>query len=460
MSTPGIDTPSFKVDDTIERQQGLMCKDVYEGGHNIKPYLIQPVSESAQEYQKRQKVSSVKPVFKKGIDSFTDLLFRKPITYQDISPEIEEYYKKANGNQSLNEMAKGAFKESLLTNAIYWLVWTPPNDAETAAEENEEQIRPYIEEIILDNVVEVVHDTMGNVARITVAGAYEYESGRYGSVMKPEYRIYFNDGVVEIWRENSEGEIVLVDTIQLEVPKMPIVELRYEEQTETPAFTNEAKLQLQQYNIDSARFSYNLKLAFPLVKTWGLLQNSNNIAKDSIDDDGNPVKVVEFQASKGIDFPVNPETGAKLGDIEFEEISGDADKVLKGTSDDLTISISRGFIQITTNQSGNKTVAEAENERATGEGTLSSAAQNVEVFLNDVHTLFCEYAGLPVEGNIIMNTDFVEDTLDNTEYQMLMDLYSEQIIDRTQLLEELQHYDKLKTMDIEALIDRTLAGRS
>ena len=294
---------------------------------------------------------------------------------------------------------------------------------------------------------------------VIVAGSYSFKEGRYGSEKKIEYRIYFDTGLVEIWRENAEGEITHYEDIQLEVEKMPIIELQYEEQTDTPAFTNESKLQLQQYNIDSARFSYNLKLAFPLVKTWGLLQNSNNIAKNDIDEDGNPVKIVEFQASKGIDFPVNPENGAKLGDINFEEISGDADKVLQGTSNDLTMAISRGFIQITTNQSGNKTVAEAENERATAEGTLNSASQNVEMFLNDAHILFCEYAGIKPTGTIVMNTEFVEDTLDNTEYQLLMDLYAEQIIDRTQLLEELQHYDKLKTMDIEALIDRTLAGR-
>ena len=453
-----VDTPSFKVTETAARRLGLMCKDVYDGGDKVHKYMIKSVSESATEYSKRVELSSIKTTFKKGIDGFTDLLFKNPVHLtEDVPEKLDTYYKKLNGNQTLNEMAKGAFKETLLTNVIYWLVWTPENTAANAKEEEELGIRPYVEEIPLERIIDVQKDEMGNIQMIIVAGSYNYESGRYGVETKPEYRIYFADGEVEIWRENAKGEVNLYDTVQLEVPEMPIVELEYEEQTENPAFVNEANIQLQQYNIDNARFSYNLKLAYPIVKTWGLLQNSRNIARDSIDEEGNPVKVVEFQSSKGIDFPVNPETGAKLGDIGLTEVSGGADAVLKSTSDDMDQAIADGFIQLVTSESGNKTVAEAENERARGEGTLSSASQNLQNFLNDVHRLMCLYAGEQIAGEVIVNTEFASDDLDQLEYNMLTDLYAEQIIDKRQLIEELQKYGKLKTVEIDALMDRLTA---
>lgn len=459
MSSTTQDQPSFNQRHTRQLMLGTICKDTYIGADKVKKYLIKPVSESDIEYEGRQNISAIATTFKKGIDSFTDILFKNPLRYsEDVPDKIVEYYKTANGSDSLNEMAKGAFKESLLMNAVYWLVWTPDNTASNAREEEQLGIRPYIEEITLENIISIRRDSLGNLSMVIVAGTYVAEEGRYEDVEKAEYRVYFASGEVEIWREAKTGdEIEMYDTIMLDVPEMPIVELRYETQDETPAFINEAKLQLEQYNIESARFSYNIKLGFPMVTTWGLLQNSKNVAIDSEDSDGNPVKIVQFQSSKGIDFPVNPETGSKLGDIEFKEISGDSDSVLKGTSEDYTTAIMDGFISLITSTSGNKTVAEAENERAAGESTLSSASSNLEDFLNRVHSLFCKYAGIEPVGEIYTNTEFVDDDLDSLEYQLLTDLLAESVIDKRQFLEELQSYGKLQTVDIDALMDRLTA---
>ncbi len=454
------DAPDFKQDNSLSQEEYLKCKAVYGGSPYVAGYLLKPVSESTAEHDIRKKISSIDSTYKKGINSFRDIIFRKDIEYSDDIPEqLLEYYKTVSGGDNLNSLSRDTLKDILLANDCYWLIWTPQFQAANAKEEEEIGLRPYIEKITADRIVDSLtyQDALGNLTMVTVQGSYVYEKNRYEKKTKTEFRVYFKDGLVEIWRQDSQNVFTLVDEVQSEVKAMPIIKMTFSEGESIPPFVNEANLQLQQYNIESAKFSYNIKLAFPLVVTWGMLMNSHNIATDGFDDEGNEVKLVEFQSSKGIDFPVNPETGSKLGDIEFKEVSGTSDKVLKSTSEDLTKSIIDGFITMTTDASGNKTVEQAESERVAGESTLAATASNLELFINRGHDLFSQFAGIPTKGYITINKQFVKDMLDELEYKLLIDLLGEEIIDKREFVLELQRYGKVKNIDVDELMDRLTA---
>ncbi len=454
------DTPKFKEVNSLGQSEYDKCKRVYKGSSYVQQFLLKPVSESRQEFHIRSSISSIGSTFKKGVNSFRDIIFREDLKYSEDMPEnLILYYKTVSGGKSLNSLSKDTLKDILLSNGCYWLVWTPDTMAVNAKEEEQLGIRPYIEMITKDRIVEsLTHkDELGNLTVVTVKGSYVFQANKYEKEYKAEYRVYFDTGIVEIWRDNGSGKIVFVEDISLGVPEMPIIHLSFDDEEEVPPFINEANLQLQQYNIESAKFSYNLKLAFPLVTTWGMLMNSQNISKDGFDDQGNAVKMVEFQSSKGIDFPVNPETGAKLGDLEFKEVSGTSDKVLKSTAEDLIKAIVEGFITMTANTSGNKTTIESESERVAGESTLSATSSKLEEFINKGHILFCKYAGLPEVGTISVNREFVEDELDTVEYKLLFDLLSEEILDKEEFIRELQRYGKLKGVDVDKLIARLTA---
>jgi len=454
------ETPSFNITNADQLAEAKKCSNVYGGSPYVKEYLNKSVSESDTEYASRKEISSIKSIFEKGIDSFKDIIFRKDLEFTENMPEnIVKYYEKVSGKENLTNLAKNTLRDILLENESYWLVWTPNIAVKNAKEEEERGVRPYVEKIGIDSIVDSMtfENEIGELIMVTVIGSYVYSKTKYEKEYKKEYRIYFDTGIVEIWREGAKGIVEYIEEITLGVEGMPIVKFSFDDDEVMPPFINEANLQLQQYNIESAKYSYNMKIPFLFVTSFGMLQNSRNIATDSTDDDDNPIKIVEFQSSKGIDFPVNPETGAKIGGIEFKEVSGDNDKVLKSTSEDLGKAIMEGFITITTDGSGNKTVEQSQNERVAGESTLSSTASKLEMFLNKVHVIFCAYASTPPKGEITVNKQFIKDELDELEYKMLIDLLGEEIIDKKEFILELQRYGKLKNVNVDELINRLTA---
>ncbi|MDM5264689.1 hypothetical protein PF327_10830 [Sulfurovum sp. XTW-4] len=455
-----MSVPEFKIKDTTVIAQSKKCNDVYVGANRVQEYLIKSNSESTIEFNSRKSIASCGTTFKKGINSIVDILFKTEITIDEkVSPKLTKYYETADGKQSLNKIAKTLLKQLLLSNKVYVLVWTPVNDAKNAKEEEQKGIRPYIEIITRDRVMDNIlkRDSLGNIVHIAIAGSYVESETRYETKTNNEYRVYFNDGITEIFRETKDG-VSLYQTVQSEVEELNIIELTMDEVNDIPNFINEANYQLQHYNIESAKDSYNKKLAFPFVVTWGMMSNSSGIATEKTDDNGNTIQVVEFQANKGIDFSVHPETGAKLGDVEIKELDGNADTILKTTLEDKKLAILDGFIKFFTESSGNKTVEQSESERTAGESMAASLSQDMEHYLNRIHDLMCKFAGEKTEGYISTNKEFIDSGLTDIVYKMLSDLYMDETIDREAFLTEIQSYGLLKTIDIQKLKDRLTAN--
>ena len=452
--------PSFQQTNTVLLSQVSKCHNVYEGSEKVHEYLTKSKNESALGYSTRVEISACATIFKKGINSFVDILFRDSLTYSDDMPEnIVEYYDSADGKRSLNEVAKQITKEILLSNKVYVLVWTPQSTATNAKEEQQQGVRPYIEIITRDRIIDSVtkRDTNGNIERIGVIGSYIESETRYEIEEGVENRVYFNDGTTEIFRKYGGG-FVLHDTIESDVKDMHILELTLDDIVDSPPFINEANTQLQHYNLESAKDAYNVQLAFPFIVTHGMMQNNRDISVNGTDDDGNTIQVVEFQANKGIDFAVNPETGAKLGDVTIKELSGSADAVLKSSIDDKKMAIIDGFVKMVGDSSGNKTTQQSESERVSGESTLAALSDKIEDFLNDIHALFSAFLSMEVKGYISVNKEFIEQGLSELKYKMLSDLYADETLDRRAYIEELQNLGELTTLDVDELEARLLAN--
>jgi hypothetical protein len=452
--------PNFTYENQVVIDQSLKCFNTYTGADKVQAYLEKSGSESAAEYNRRLASSACGTTYRRAVNSIINIIFKNPITIDEgVSHDITRYYDTADGTKSLNELAKDLLRYMLLENKVYVLVWTPPVQASNAREEQQLGIRPYLSIISRDKVMDSVlrRDEYGNIEHIAVAGTYVYSQDKYEEETKTEYRVYFSDGTVEVFRE-TDGGIVLTDTIQSGVNELSIIELVFDDTVDIPPFINEANYQLQYYNIESAKDSYNKKLAFPFVTTWGMMANSAGIAMPSTDDNGNPINVVEFQSSKGVDFSVNPETGAKLGDVEIKELNGSADAVLKSTLQDKKDAIVDGFVRFISETTGNKTQTQSESERVVGESMVASLSYKMEEYVNQIHTLFSKFAGVAPQGYITTNKEFFDTSMDDLSYKMLSDLYSDGTIDKTAYLTELQNYGELKTVDISALNDRDIVN--
>jgi len=449
-------SPSYK----ILLQDVSKCHDVYNGGRDVHKYLNKSTSESLAGFKKSVSTSALSQTFENGINSIKDILFRSPITFDDkISPNLLELYKTVDGRQSFNEFAKEILVQAELSNRVYVLVSTPPHNAKTKAEEIQQGVRPTSELIPRDRVMDklIKRDGAGNIVRIGITGSYIKTEGKYTDVVEDENRIYFADGTVEIWRDNSDGEMVLHETISSEVKEIHILEFVYNEIKDAPPYINAANYQLQHYNIERSKDRYNIKLGFPKVISWGLMGNSQNVSTQTKDENGNTVNVVEFDADKGIDFSVNPETGAKLGDVKILELDGKADGILETTLASKTKTIVKSFIEVVSDSNGNKTVEQSESERAEGESEISQLSDKMEDFINKIHKLFARFAGDSGDGYITTNKEFIKNGLTELKLKMLDDLLGNEIIDKIAYTKELQGMGELQTLDIDELEKRLIA---
>jgi hypothetical protein len=443
--------PNFKPPLAENYKYIELCKNVYAGSSHCKKYLTLKTGESREGFEARKLEATLNQTFYKGVRSIIDIIFRKELTLSDdVSQKMKDYYEKADGTHSLNVVAKHLLRDMLLTNRAYVLVWTPPVKAKNALEEKKKGLRPYVQLIDRTRILKM----NGKPPSIAVKGTYQENIGRYGSDTRVEHKIYFEDGIVERWVDDKK-----VETIKIGYQGIPIVEAIFDEnEKDMPPFADEATYTISHFNMESRRKSYGHKLLDPTIVSWGMFQNQENIATETTDSEGNKVFKVEFGANRGINFPVNPETGAKLGDVEFKELSGKSDAIARASLEDDLTAIKKGFIEIVSEKSGNKTVTESENERVSGESQLSSIASTLENVLNRVHFLMCTMAGEPVVGEITVNKEFLNTTITDLQYQIWKDMNIDGLMTKETFLKMLQKNGALEGVNLDEELRKLEAG--
>lgn len=433
---------------------GKKCRDVYNGGRDITRFLIKSNNESASGFRIRKDTSSCATHFRAGIDAFKDLIFRNEISFDDAMADIlVEYYKKATGSISLNEFAKNALIEMLLTGEAYALVYTPIQETlQSAQAEKDLGVRPYVEIISADRIIPELtrKNEQGNITQIGIRASYIVSSDRYNDETADEIRVYFDNGEIDIIRDDE------VSTFATNVKKLHIIQMRYGAEDKAP-FINEANMQIQHYNLSSAKDAYNLKLGFPFPVTWNMIGKGSKVARRELDENGNSIQRVEFDANKGINFPVNQDTGAKLGDVEFRELSGSADAILSNSLKEKEIAIGKGFVKLAIQGTSNKTVEQSKGERAEGTSKLAQIATKVEEFLNNIHELFCDFLSIENSGYISVNREFIENGLSKEDKDLLLEFFSLGEITFAELVNELQNANLLTTLDLDEIKSRRLA---
>ncbi len=434
-----------------------LCRKTYNGSLECLEYLFQRDYESDRSFEGRQKFVSVGANYKKNIDSVLTMIFKSPVRYDGIDAQLEDLYTKVDGTSSITFFSKETLKSVLLEHTGYVLVWTPENIAQNKAEEKELGIRPYAENIHRSRIINkyTQRNEAGELTQICIAGSYEMQDpdDEYLLVDKIEYRFYFADGTVHVFRE-ANGGFELFDIIYSELKKMPIVEFIYDTNPkQTPPFYDPALHQLHIMNIESGKDRYNFDLPFATVVTYGMLQNQKNLV---ITDPTTGVSKVEFRSDKGIDFPVNPETGARLGGVEFVERDGKIDDILGGTIEDKKTSINEAFVKLISDSlTGNKTTEQSESERAMGLGALSSLSAGMKDGLNKVHALFSESMGSTTpQGELYLDLDFISKELTRDNLELFNGLYMEGVLSDTEYIKCLQDPEYFESLDADELAVR------
>ncbi len=401
-----------------------LCRATYKGSLSAVKYLSQREYESDTSFEKRNELVAVGYNYKKGIDTIVSMIFKEDIKYNEMPPNIEEMLETVDGNDDFTFFGRSILRSITVGHTGYVLVWTPQEKAANKQQEKELNIRPYAEFIERERVVEkyTQRDSKGALSQICIQGSYPVASTDDPYLMedKPEYRFYKKDGTVDIFREAAEGGFTFFETRSNELKQMPVVEFLVDRDSDkTPPYYDSAVYQLHIMNIESGKDRYNFDLPFPTVTTFGMLQNSKNLVVPGLDG----VQKVEFRSDKGIDFPVNPETGAKLGGVEFIERSGDIDGILAKSIEDKRASIDAAFIKLLVDSTGNKTVEQSESERAAGISSLTSISNAMAAGLLRVALLMMEMSGNKGKPGVILTKEFLSGEITPQQITLFYDLY-------------------------------------
>lgn len=446
MSTP---TPPFEMQKpNIPLIQKSL--DVHNGSETTVKYLKQASTEDSEEFKNRKSNFTLAPLYQTGIESIINIIMRNPITFSDdMREDIKDMYSKdIDGlNTSLNEHAKQILRDLLLTNKNFTNVWTEPNGS-----------RPYVSNVERLRVAYIYRD--GEFKQIAIKGAYSQFKDRYNIEIKEEYKIYFGNGDVEVWRDGK-----LTDTLLTDYNTIPVIETtlqgnKAEFYNDKPPFLDLAKMMIRWGETDSRKNEFVNRLAIPLVVAWGmelaeLAEDSTETAVTRVGD----TYRVEMAGSRGWSFAIN-QNGQKLGDIEFRELSGANDGVLRANITDIENVVKNGFVKFVQSDKGGKTVTESENERVGAESYLSSIAQLLEDSLNEINGLFYSFYGKKEttvtggKGYITVNKDFLATKLTDIEAQLLKDLNEASIITHETYLKQLQDGGMLKGVDVDMEIKK------
>ena len=423
-------------------------------------YLQKSPSETKKEYKRRKELPLLGFHYHRGINAIADMVFKKKLKYaKDIKQDWINSVDKIN---NFGEFAKQLFRQSIVKNDVFVLVYTPVFDKDkvTPEQAKKDGIRPYCKIIESDKVLKdkTLYHEDGSVKMILIEDEVLSEVDEYRQESKKIYKAYFSDGRIHTFTLVSGKYKITKEEHDLE--EMHILHYKHDDDLSVPPFISEATLQLKLMNYESLLEAYTWKELQPLMITYGMesiLSNKELQEKTPCSESDNPEDCIyhlDIHASRGINFPVDEEDGTKYGGVEYLELAHNGAKNANERIEKGELQIAKGFIRLVVSGSGNKTVAQSEHEGAEGLSRLESVANRFEHFVNDIYKLMLKMDGEEIKDNeeyILLSKEYLSKDLSKLVYDILVDLELKGSILNTDLITELKSYGLLKTIDIEKL---------
>jgi len=374
---------------------GLLCEAVYF--NKASKYLRKQVGEGYDDFSKRVNSSVIDTTFARGIDNTVKLTFKQEIvTNSDVL--------------NFNKCGKDVLTDLLIHGIVFVHVWNTLD---------EELDKAHYTILDLKIIEEVILNDLNEIHSIQIKGE-EFDI------------IYFSDGTIQhvIGDKVIHEEMAIIfPFVMIRVPKVP--------------YLQEAKFQISHYNIDSAREAYGLKLLNPIVKSWGMLQNQDNIATDL-----NGVTKVEFQATRGIDFPMFE--GKKGGDIEILELNGTNDSIASNFLEYRTKQIENGFLNsILTPSATRKTEMEILTVSAPVTSTLTHYSKLIVDALINIGLIANKIMSINSTIELSHLPTMIHKGLTQEEYLVLKELKDDGLLSTETYMRVLKSkFDMLKDVDL------------
>ncbi len=421
-----MDTPIFTSEEVLAHSaQITLVNDFYNGIDTANKHLKRYEVESTESYNTRLELSALNNYTKRAVNSIRDMITRKPIDYSEITSSIlSEYVESIDYSNNLTFFANQIITNTAKDGFTYVLVDKSAYDETIQTKADEAKVRPYLVNITRAQVRNYKLNVDGTFKMITIDEYYTVED-RYSSTSKIQQRVFFEDGTVEIWRNEK-----LSETLQSGLNFIPIVKIGSDE---IPPFYDLAKINKRHFNQDSSGANYVRACGSPFTQAFMMSNQSG---------------AIKVGAMNGISFN---ESKSDAG-IEWVELSGKNFEIIETVikRDEETM---RMYLAEIISNDTQKTATEVGMMNAGNESKLSYYAEIVEAGINKALEYMAIFQGVDnFDAKVYLSRDFYNKTLTDAQIREYKGLFVDGVISWEKLTQLLIDGEVLSAMSDDEMI--------
>jgi hypothetical protein len=379
-------------------------------------YLYKHPMESQGAYKLRLQQSILLNAYRKTTQFLAGQVFQKNFMTGTDDNDFDLIINESNPNIFF----KDAFSTGLYKGVSIIIVDAPETVASNRQEEIENNIKPYIREIPIEDIISFQSE--GNrITQIVIKEAY-YENMEFGAELRERFRIIEEDGSYKVIEDNKEY------SGKISIGKIPIVIFIPGEQTSAitgvSPLRDLAYLNLHHYQSYSDQINILSVARVPLI--FG-----RNIQVDKM-----PVGTATMVTSTD-----------ENSDLKYVEVQGASISAGRQDVKDTEVSMALYGLQQLAPNTSQVTATERIISNAGTNSSLSSWALDYQDVIQKTYELYGEFIGKEFNGEISINTEYDLGYADPTVINSILTANSQGILSNKNTYDELQKRSIINTTD-------------
>lgn len=421
--------------------QIMLVNAVYDGVDTAREFLVQQGRETADGYKKRKENATLRNFVRRSIEGFVGMIFRKQVQTTGFSDTMNEIFNRIDKKRSLNLFAR-ELTTALVRDGKAYIICDTDEYGSTL---------PYATLVKRTAVINWFKDENGNYEMVVVKTQIEKRTGVFKSVLVDQYRVYHDDGTVEVYElDRYAGEVKLVESIQTEFTFVPIIEL---DVSDIPPLYDIAKLTIKHMNRTSLKDKYLDMSATPIPLIWGAGAGTT---------DPNSASPAEPAYVIGVDEAFVFDGNKDENDFQWRELDGSSIEQLQKDLNVIENEIVTGVLRATENSTTiAKTATQAYYEAAEASNRVTMMANIVEIGLNDMAQMLANIANETIEptAKVIVNKDYNAMISNNDDLRLLWEVYLGGALSIETFLSSLERYETIDIGSVEKELLRIKADK-
>lgn len=433
------DNVDFKHPDYLTHAMQVdMVYNIFRGIDSATRYLSQAPREEITSFEERMAKATLKNYVKRATEAFVGMIFRKQVEITGFDEKIVEVTKKIDKKSTLNRFSRSLTTALVRDGKVHIAVDTPVGGGQ-----------PYFSILERLSVINWRKDETGRYTMLVYKETIAEENGDFGLDELTQWRVFKDDGNVEIWREaEGKNEYYIYDYIETEYDYIPVVTIELDD---IPPLYDIAKLNIKHMNRTSLKDKYLDMAAIPIPVIW---DTAGIMDEQEVTGGTKPVKVI------GVDEAFVLSGSKDEADFQWRELTGSSISALQNDLSVIEEDITSGVIRAAQTENNSiKTATQSFYEAAESSNRVTVIANAIETGLNEAMLILADMMNLAVDqtAELIVNKDFNAIMQGTDALRLLWEVYLEGGVSTETFLKSLQQFEVIDISSTADEIERILA---